>query len=181
MNGSNISIFLKFSLTRDSQIQRTRKILSIILGTYTCLGVLGTITVIFGNSSNACSIKTTRIAEIIELLSLILVCSYGLFVTHYYCETGLRVFVWLIIIELVMISISIIIVIFIIFRGIHRPAPNSTIYRERDSLMIRTQIGAFFCAFIYIVAFVLDIIIVKFAFKLAKLIAVKRSLTVPQI
>ncbi|CAF5012379.1 unnamed protein product [Rotaria sp. Silwood1] len=146
-----------------------------------CLCILEAISMIFGNSSNACLIKTGPVAELVEFLSLIIAYSFGLFVARRYYETGLRIFASLIVLEMVMISIGIIIVVLIIFGAIPRTAPNSTAYREHDSLMIRTQIGAFYCAFVYIVTFILDIIIVKFAFKLAKLIAVERSSTMPQI
>ncbi|CAF1222460.1 unnamed protein product [Rotaria sordida] len=181
MHSSNKPVFIKFSLIEDPQVQRTRRILSIILGTCICLSVLRMISVIFGNGSNACLIKTEFVAEIVQFLSSILAYSFGLFVTRRYYETGLRIFAWLIILELVIIGIGIIIVVLIILGGIPRTVPNSTTYKDRDSLMIRTQIGALTCAFIYVFASVLDIIIAKFAFKLINLIGIKRSLPVSQI
>ncbi|CAF1217710.1 unnamed protein product [Rotaria sordida] len=140
----------------------------------------GTITIIFGPTIDICLIGNGNIAKIAGCLISILFYTFGIFVAYRYYQTGLRVFAWLNIITLIILGIAI---VALFITGI----TNSnnillSIYNgQYPNTMIKTRTGAFVCAFIYIPDFILNIIIVKFSFKLAKLIDAKISLTSQQI
>ncbi|CAF0907571.1 unnamed protein product [Rotaria sordida] len=180
MDGYNQPLSKLFPFNQDPEIQRTRKILLIILGV--CLGILlsGMINVIFGPTIDICLIGNGHIAEIIEYLISIILYTFGLFVVYRYSEIGLRVFAWLNIITLIIVGI-VILALFIIGMTNSNDINLSTLYGENPTRIIKTQKGPFFCAFLYIPDCILTIIIVKFAFKLAKIINHKKSLPIQQV
>ncbi|CAF1418733.1 unnamed protein product [Rotaria sp. Silwood1] len=79
------------SPAEDPEIQRTRKILLIILGVCLTFSIIGTINAISGNEIANRMQATQRGAQIGQSLISIIFYGFGIFVAYRYYETGLRV------------------------------------------------------------------------------------------
>ncbi|CAF1605411.1 unnamed protein product [Rotaria sordida] len=175
----NIAVPIKLALLKDHQIQRTRRTFSVILGVLIGLGVFATIVSFYGSNNDICLLTPRRVPKTIEYLMSIIFCIFGFHVAHRYSTIGLRVFAWLIIFELVIDGIMIIVFFHIGATASH--ARNSNVYRQSEARISYTSPNAFLCALIYIFDFIFDIIIVRLAFKLAKLIEIRKSSIIQQI
>ncbi|CAF3771104.1 unnamed protein product [Rotaria sp. Silwood1] len=88
INTSYIPVSRPLSLTEDPEIQRTRKILLIILSAFS---VISTISAISGNGMSNSMQETRRGTQIGQSLISLLFYGFGIFVAYRYYETGLRV------------------------------------------------------------------------------------------
>ncbi|CAF0997331.1 unnamed protein product [Rotaria sordida] len=179
INTPYIPVSRPLLLNEDPEIRRTRKILIIILGVCLALSVVGMINAVSGSEVRHGMQDGRRGVEMGQSVIAILFYSFGIFVAHRYYQTGLRVFAWLGIIELVIFSI--IIIVIICFAITATAAANITDDDMNKSILIGASVAIFFVIIICIACLILTIIIVKFAFKLARLIDAKRSLTIQQI
>ncbi|CAF3729854.1 unnamed protein product [Rotaria sp. Silwood1] len=125
----------------------------------------------------------TRLEEIGEWLIEFFLYAFALFVAYRYSETGLRVFAWLGVINLVLFGFVILI---LIISGIFGSPKNdssdkySTTSRQNIERVNKEPYSPFFCVAIYAVNFILMIIIVKLTFKFSKLIAAKKAYLIQQ-
>ncbi|CAF2705403.1 unnamed protein product [Rotaria sp. Silwood2] len=182
INIPNWSLSKQTLLNADLEVRRTRKTLVVIGGVCLVLFVCGLIDAIFTSTIRYCLIPNTRLEEIGEFLIEIFLYALTLFCAYRYSETGLRVFAWLGVIELICLGF----VILILIPGIFRlPEKNSIDKYSTTSLqnierVNKKRYGPFFCACVYITDFILTIIIVKLTFKLSKLIAAKKANLIQQ-
>ncbi|CAF3565778.1 unnamed protein product [Rotaria sp. Silwood1] len=91
INTSSIPVSKPLSVIEDPEIQRTRKILLIILGVCLAFSVIGTINAISGNGISNRMQGTQRGAQIGQSLISVIFYGFGIFVAYQYYETGLRV------------------------------------------------------------------------------------------
>ncbi|CAM2726260.1 unnamed protein product [Rotaria socialis] len=150
------------SLNEDPEIRRTRKVLLIIVGVCLGLAVLGVVSSIVGSE-----------APIIFL-------SFGCLVAYRYSPTGLKVFAWLNVVGLVILGIGVIVCIF--FGFVSLTVVASAANDRGQGIQVGVSIMVLlFVTIILIAAFILQIVIMKLAFKLARLIEAKKSLPHQQI
>ncbi|CAF3127688.1 unnamed protein product [Rotaria socialis] len=170
---STLPVSKPFSLTEDPEIKRARKILGIILGVLIVLTVLSTIGSIAGNGVANNSEYSSRGVEIGQSLISVVFFSFGYFVVHRYSKIGLLVFAWLNIIGLVIDGI---LVVLLFVAGLTSVTNGSSVNNSQTNGMLVGGSTAFFVEIVIIIAaFILQIVIVKFAFKLARLIEAKKS------
>ncbi|CAF1219116.1 unnamed protein product, partial [Rotaria sp. Silwood1] len=89
--GSNMPVPQLLSMTGDLKIQRTRKVLLIILGILLALSLISTITAIYGNRIGDGIKETHGGMQFGQSLISVLFYGFGIFVAYRYYETGLRV------------------------------------------------------------------------------------------
>ncbi|CAF2025390.1 unnamed protein product [Rotaria magnacalcarata] len=157
---------------KDRKIRCTRKVLLIVLGMLLSMAILRTIFIIvdFGatnHSSN--SMLSVQFGQ--SVISVILY-SFGYLVTHRYSKIGLRVFAWLNIIDLVIVGIAL--AILFVSVSTFLSTRISTLDGQHQGIGIGLSIVVFVAIILIIAAFILQIIIVKLAFKLARLIEAKK-------
>ncbi|CAF2058350.1 unnamed protein product [Rotaria magnacalcarata] len=178
----NKSVSQLLSLTEDSEIQRTRKILLIMLGVclgLTVIGAAGAIGLIAGHElTNNSEYKTYR-ASIVQSFSSIVFFGFGYLVTHRYSQIGLQVFAWINIIELVIVGV--LLAFLAIFSLAFLTITNSTYNYNNWDIMVRLSIFVYIIIVFVIAACIVQIVIVTFAFKLARLIEARKSLFHQQI
>ncbi|CAF1247590.1 unnamed protein product [Rotaria sordida] len=178
IDNASVSVVKSLSATNDSKIRRIRKNLLIILSI--CLGLTGMIlittyffqTAVFPDSKYGYLYLVVLIGVI---LILIVFYSFGIFVTSRYHHTGLRVFAWLNIIYLIILGITLIgLFLLLIPQIIH---VNN---RKGGPIGLASAFAiAMLLLFIIIclTAFIITVFIVKFVFKLVRLIANNKCLT----
>ncbi|CAF3522470.1 unnamed protein product [Rotaria socialis] len=177
---SGIMISQPLPLNKDLEIRLTRIILLIMLGVSigaAVLGVLGAIASIASNDvqyGSKYSIRQTGIGQ--SLISLLLY-SFGYLVAYRYSQTGLRVFAWINIFALASAGIGL--VVRMIFGFLVLTTPTSTDHGQL--ILASLSVFLFFVVIIIIACFVYQIVIIKHAFKLARLIEAKKSLFFQQI
>ncbi|CAF3127706.1 unnamed protein product [Rotaria socialis] len=167
------------SLTDDPEIRRTRKILLILLSGILVLAVLGTIGSITGNGVTNNSEYSSRGVQIGRSLISVVFLSFGYLVAHRYSKIGLLVFAWLNIIGLVIDGI---IVVLLFVAGLTSLTNASSVNNSQTNGMLVGGSTAFFVVIVIIIAgSIVQIVIVKFAFKLARLIEAKKASFCQQI
>ncbi|CAF3230728.1 unnamed protein product [Rotaria socialis] len=167
------------SLTDDPEIRRTRKILLILLSGILVLAVLGTIGSITGNGATNNSEYSSRGVQIGRSLISVVFLSFGYLVAHRYSKIGLLVFAWLNIIGLVIDGI---IVVLLFVAGLTSLTNASSVNNSQTNGMLVGGSTAFFVVIVIIIAgSIVQIVIVKFAFKLARLIEAKKASFCQQI
>ncbi|CAF1625952.1 unnamed protein product [Rotaria magnacalcarata] len=162
------------SLTDDPEIRRTRKNLRILLGVLLVLAVLGTISSIAGVGITNNSKYSSRGAEISQSIISVVFLSFGYLVVHRYSNIGLRVFAWLNIIDLVIVGIAL--AILVICGLVVVSTTSSVVDAEQKGILVGLSMVVIIAIILIIAGFILQIIIVKLAFKLARLIEAKKSL-----
>ncbi|CAF3127617.1 unnamed protein product [Rotaria socialis] len=170
------SVSQPLSLAEDFEIRRTRKILLIMLGV--CLGLAvigaaGAIGAIAGHYITNSTEYTTYRASIVQSFSSIVFFGFGYLVTHRYSRIGLQVFAWISIIELVIVGIAL--VLLVVFSLVFLTITNSTHNYNSWDIMVPLSIFVYIMIVFVIAACILRIVIVKFAFKLARLIETRKS------
>ncbi|CAF3632865.1 unnamed protein product [Rotaria socialis] len=167
------------SLTDDPEIRRTRKILLILLSGILVLAVLGTIGSITGNGVTNNSEYSSRGVQIGRSLISVVFLSFGYLVAHRYSKIGLLVFACLNIIGLVIDGI---LVVLLFVAGLTSLANASSLNNSQTNGMLVGGSTAFFVVIVIIIAgSIVQIVIVKFAFKLARLIEAKKASFCQQI
>ncbi|CAF3725010.1 unnamed protein product [Rotaria sp. Silwood1] len=89
-DGFNMPVPQLLLLTGDLKIQRTRRVLLIILGILLAPSLVSTITVIYGNRIGDGIKKTHGGMQFGQSLISVLFYGFGIFVAYRYYETGLR-------------------------------------------------------------------------------------------
>ncbi|CAF0803910.1 unnamed protein product [Rotaria sordida] len=166
-------------MNQDPEVQRTRRILLIVLGVCLALCLMNAINAIFGHNSQHHIKQTQHGVQVGQSLISIAFYTFGIIAAYRYSQIGLRVFAWLGVISLIILGIAI--AVFLIFGITAITAGSVTDDNMSKSLMIGTSFVFFILACVVIVAFILTIIIVKLAFKLAKLINGKQTVVIQQI
>ncbi|CAF3127670.1 unnamed protein product [Rotaria socialis] len=161
------------SLNDDPEIRRTRKILLVILGVLFVLAVLGTIGSIAGNGVTNNFGYSSRGVQIGRSLISVVFLSFGYLVAHRYSKIGLLVFAWLNIIGLVISGIAV--MLLFVLGLVSLTNPSSVNNTQAYGILIGESIVFFVVIVIIIAAFILQTVIVKFAFKLARLIEANKS------
>ncbi|CAF0898166.1 unnamed protein product [Rotaria sordida] len=177
-NVSNMFAPQSLSLDNDPKIQRIRKILSITIGILFAFFIVGMISAIFGHGIGNGIKETSHGAQVGQSLILVFFYTFGLFVTYRYSATGLRVFAWLDIISVSMLITGILSVLFLDFS----PSTTKKLAYDRDRKdFINDQSSSIYIVIPGAIAVgALDIVIIKYAFQLAKLIDIKKSLAIRQ-
>ncbi|CAF1333164.1 unnamed protein product [Adineta steineri] len=170
-----LTIPKELSLTENYEIQRTRKILLIILGVCLALSVVGTISAISESKLEGDIGVPRRSSQGGHSFISMLYCSFGIIVTYQYSQNGLRVLVCLGIIMLVIMGIVATIILCLAIGAV--AFLNYTDNNEKQAMIIGVSLGAFIFLLTYAVDFILTVIIVKFAFKLTRLIDGNKHLT----
>ncbi|CAF4750166.1 unnamed protein product [Rotaria sp. Silwood1] len=177
-DGPDLPALQSLSLTEDPQIQRTRKILLIILGVLFALSVVGMLTTASENRIWNGIQETSRGVSVGEYLIVVLLYGFGIFVAYRYHAIGLQVFACLEIISLAMVGITIIIAF---FWGLSPSTSEKFAYDRHRSGYMKGASSIIWMSLPFAIAVcVLDITIIQFSFKLAKLIDVKRCLALRQ-
>ncbi|CAF1316318.1 unnamed protein product [Adineta steineri] len=174
-----LTIPKELSLTENYEIQRTRKILLIILGVCLALSVVGTISAISESKLEGDIGVPRRSSQGGHSFISMLYCSFGIIVTYQYSQNGLRVLVCLGIIMLVIMGIVATIILCLAIGAV--AFLNYTDNNEKQAMIIGVSLGAFIFLLTYAVDFILTVIIVKFAFKLARLIDGNKHLTTQRV
>jgi hypothetical protein len=181
MNSSYITVPKPLLLTEDREVQRTRKILIIILGVCLGLCVVALVSMVFGSALTTEMNGTQRSIKVGQAIIAILFYGFGIFVARRYSAIGLRVFAWLNIIELVAMGIGIVLLVFVMIMGVSVINYAAVVYGQMKDLLVGATEGTFiFTIIIYIAAFVLLVIIVKLTFKLARAIDANQRLIIQQ-
>ncbi|CAF1037383.1 unnamed protein product [Adineta steineri] len=170
-----LTIPKELSLTENYEIQRTRKILIIILGVCLALSVVGTISAISESKLEGDIGVPRRSSQGGHSFISMLYCSFGIIVTYQYSQNGLRVLVCLGIIMLVIMGIAATIILCLAIGAV--AFLNYTDNNEKQAMIVGVSFGAFIFLLTYAVDFILTVIIVKFAFKLTRLIDGNKHLT----
>ncbi|CAF1500109.1 unnamed protein product [Adineta steineri] len=170
-----LTIPKELSLTENYEIQRTRKILLIILGVCLALSVVGTISAISESKLEGDIGVPRRSSQGGHSFISMLYCSFGIIVTYQYSQNGLRVLVCLGIIMLVIMGIAATIILCLAIGAV--AFLNYTDNNEKQAMIVGVSFGAFIFLLTYAVDFILTVIIVKFAFKLTRLIDGNKHLT----
>ncbi|CAF3667639.1 unnamed protein product, partial [Rotaria socialis] len=140
------------------------------------LTVLSTIGSIAGNGVANNSEYSSRGVEIGQSLISVVFFSFGYFVVHRYSQGEnlfQEEFAWLNIIGLVIDGI---LVVLLFVAGLTSVTNGSSVNNSQTNGMLVGGSTAFFVEIVIIIAaFILQIVIVKFAFKLARLIEAKKS------
>ncbi|UJR07538.1 hypothetical protein I4U23_011826 [Adineta vaga] len=172
-------------LTDDREVQRTRKILLIIFGILLGLNILS-IAVFIINSTTTTSTSTTASAYYLKqnrtytftqpVLSAIFY-ALAFYVTYNYHPTGLRVVAWLLIIATVLLclSFSLFSILFIIIIS------GVPIHEQLDSYVTVSGVIITVLGIIVAVSLVIQIILIKLCFKLARLINANKKVSIPQV
>ncbi|CAF3440416.1 unnamed protein product [Rotaria socialis] len=166
------------SLTADPQIQKTRKILLIVLGMLVVLSAISTIADICKTTIREDSVRRPpRGVPIVESLVLHLVYSFGFFVTYRYHKLSLQVFAWLNVVLLFYFGIGYVgfLVGTIILAFSNSDERSIYIYENRD---INVPVGICVSILTMSAVLVFTILIVMLSFKLAKLIRMEQPGTV---
>ncbi|CAM4936780.1 unnamed protein product [Rotaria socialis] len=167
------------SLTDDPEIRRTLKILLILLSGILVLAVLATVGSVAGNGVTNNSEYSSRGVEISRSLIPVVFLSFVYLVAHRYSKIALLVFVWLNIIGLVIAGI-ILVLLFVV--GLTSLTNGSSVNNSQtNGMRVGGSIVFFVVIFIIFAAFILHIVIGKFAFKLARLIEAKKPSFCQQI
>ncbi|CAF1625958.1 unnamed protein product [Rotaria magnacalcarata] len=163
----------RLSITDDPEIRRTRRILLITFGVLLVLAALGTVSSIAGNRITNNSKYSSDGVEIGRSLISVVFFSFGYLVAHRYSKIGLLVFAWLSIIGLVIGGIVVVqlLIVGLTFSTNARSINNS----QTNGMLVGASTVFFVVIVIFVVASIIQIVIVRFAFKLAKLIEVKKS------
>ncbi|CAF1368494.1 unnamed protein product [Rotaria sp. Silwood1] len=171
-------------LTDDPEIRRTRRIIMIICSICIVICAIDAIHTYFIDTIGYCLKPNGRSEVIGQYFIAILLYSFALFVAYRYSETGLRVIVWLGIFELFVVAI----VIIYLINSVTSSSGSNTFSNEYSTSKpkdnnhyINKPIDSIICILTYIGGFILKLIIVRLAFKLARLIDVKKTLVIKQI
>ncbi|CAF2862858.1 unnamed protein product [Rotaria sp. Silwood2] len=175
---SNIPISQSLSLVGDPEIQRIRKFLLIAIAILLAFSLVSIITVISGKRIEDGIKEIHGGVQFGQSIILLFFYIFGIFVVYRYYETGLRVFGWLGTIIMIIMAILIVVLLFV---GIAASATKD-LDNDNDNKnpMTAVSMGIFVTVLSSIARLILTIIIIIFAFKLAKLIDVKRSLAIQQ-
>ncbi|CAF3379955.1 unnamed protein product [Rotaria socialis] len=173
MGNPYVPVSQLLSLADDPEIRRTRKNLRILLGVLLVLTVLGTISSITGNGIVNNSKYSSRGTEIAQSIISVLFLSFGYLAAQRYSKIGLRVFAWLNIIELVIMGIVLAILV-ICGLVVVRAASSAANGEQKGILVLSIVVVVVIIA--VIIGLILQVIIVKMSFKLARLIEAKESL-----
>ncbi|CAF2025392.1 unnamed protein product [Rotaria magnacalcarata] len=154
-------------LNKDPEIRETRKLILLILGVCIALSVFGT----------TGSKYSGRQAGIGQSLASLLLYSFAYLVTYRYSSTGLRAFAWISIFGLVSTGIGLVVLMIFDFLTLTASTANA----NGQLILAGLSLDLLFLVIISIIAFVLQIMIIKLAFKLARLIGAKKSLFFQQL
>ncbi|CAM4967949.1 unnamed protein product [Rotaria socialis] len=143
------------------------------IGLLVVLAVLGTIGSIAGNGVTNNFGYSSRGVQIGRSLISVVFLSFGYLVAHRYSKIGLLVFAWLNIIGLVISGI--VVMLLFVLGLVSLTNPSSVNNTQAYGILIGESIVFFVVIVIIIAAFILQIVIVKFAFKLARLIEANKS------
>ncbi|UJR07532.1 hypothetical protein I4U23_011820 [Adineta vaga] len=167
------------SLKYNVEIQRTRKILLIILGVCLGLSIAGALSAISTSAvRNEIGSSKGRSEVGFNIIS-ILFYAFGTFVAYRYYQIGLRIFAIIGVIILVLEAIAVILLL--LLGVVVLTALSQSDAGEHKGMIVGASFGAFFVIFIVAASFILTVIIVKFAFKLARLIDANKYLMVQSV
>ncbi|CAF3727842.1 unnamed protein product [Rotaria sp. Silwood1] len=162
--GSNMPVPQLLSMTGDLKIQRTRKVLLIILGILLALSLISTITAIYGNRIGDGIKETHGGMQFGQSLISVLFYGFGIFVAYRYYETGLRVFAGLSIIILITMAI---LIVFLLFAGIAASATGNFSNDDKSqTLTLGVSIGILAIVLACIARLVLTVTILSHSFLL---------------
>ena len=179
MNSYHIVGSPVLSLAKDPQIKRTRKILLIILGVCFVLSVLGAINGFISTGITDTYWQSERYGQSIRSVISVLYFALGYLVAYRYYSIGLRVFAWVCIIDLIISGIAFGLIIYLAFTYI---ATQSKAGDEQfEAITGEMKIVILFAIIVIIISFILTMVIIKLAFKLATLIENKKSKRIQQM
>ncbi|CAF3362693.1 unnamed protein product [Rotaria socialis] len=165
----------KWSLLKaDPQIKQTQNNLQILISVLLTLSVIGTILTIVDSLAGYDRNISLRVASMVRPLLALILHGFGFSVTYRYNELGLLAFAWLILIGLFLLGMRLEFLLVSLIVSAFSSTGEDARYR-----LVSTgeSIASFFAALIYVVVFILTIIVPILAFKLAKLIRMKKSET----
>ncbi|CAF3671991.1 unnamed protein product [Adineta steineri] len=160
MNNSDVPTTKPLELVKDPQLQRSRKILLIMIGIYFGICLVGTFAKIVNDAGNS-----QKNASVVGSIASIAYYGFGLLVSYKYSEIGLRVFAWLGVVILVITGIALILLFLaavaglavagVAFSALDSIKNNSTVVPSVDKAAIKgTMFG--FSALIFI-SFILNL------------------------
>ncbi|CAF2361054.1 unnamed protein product [Rotaria sp. Silwood2] len=171
MTDVSIVLNISSSLLHDPVVNRTRKILLILIGILLVLGLIYFIFILhsYAAKNSLQSQLPNNSAQLVSILIYIVYYSFGLLVTYRYYQTGLLVFAWLGSVSLLLIlAIAMVILIGII------------VATSRLGF-VKGIIVAIIFIIIFLTALLLQIFTVRYAFVLSKLLKNTKRLTTEQI
>ncbi|CAF1394666.1 unnamed protein product [Adineta ricciae] len=178
MNSPTLLSPRPLGLKDNDEVQRTRKFLLIILGVCLALSVASAVSAIPGSSYESETGTTRRSSQVGENFVAILFYTFGIVVAYNYYQTGLRVFAYLGVIILGFAGIAAVIFLFL---GISALVAVSQSGKGQYGFLLGASIGAFLFVILLVANVILTVIIVKFAFKLARLIEASERLAVQPV
>ncbi|CAF1325100.1 unnamed protein product [Adineta ricciae] len=122
--------------------------------------------------------RTRRSSQVGENLVAALFYTFGILAAYNYYQTGLRVFAYL---GVIILSFVGIVVVICLFLGISALAVGSQFDKEQRGFLLGASIGVFFFVVLLAANVILTVIIVKYAFKLARLIDASERLAVQPV
>ncbi|CAF0892066.1 unnamed protein product [Adineta ricciae] len=178
MNSPTLLSPRPLGLKDNEEVQRTRKILLIILGVCLALSVASALSSIPESSYESEAGRTRRSSQVGENLVAALFYTFGILAAYNYYQTGLRVFAYL---GVIILSFVGIVVVICLFLGISALAVGSQFDKEQRGFLLGASIGVFFFVVLLAANVILTVIIVKYAFKLARLIDASERLAVQPV
>ncbi|CAF1325118.1 unnamed protein product [Adineta ricciae] len=150
----------------DRQLQRTRKILLIVFGIFLGLSIFSLAMPFMGVSTATYGLERNYTPQFVQSILSIAFYSFGYYVAHNYHPIGLRVVAWIMIISAVFLcltTIGVFILLIVIMAGVEFP-------REFQSLAVFGGVLLSVVAVVSLIVFIVEIILIKLCFKLARLI-----------
>ncbi|CAF2072161.1 unnamed protein product [Rotaria magnacalcarata] len=159
------------SLADQVQLKRTRKILLIAVGAFWVLSLFNMISTGLELSREPDSERKIKNLIVEQAVLSVILNTFGLFAIFGYRRTGLLVFAWLNIVELIFISIVIAFILFafgaVIFVASQRSVDNAYIMAPTIIIVIE--------AILLFSYFAVKTFIVKYSFKLARIIKANKQ------
>ncbi|CAF3071517.1 unnamed protein product [Rotaria socialis] len=180
----NLALMKQLQLDGEPEIRRTRRNIAILFGICIVFNVFVLINSMFTNTFYVCLLHNGRYETIAVCLCGIFYFGLGLLAACRYSEIGLRVIGIVGIFQLAMLALSIVGLIGLAFmykwlESVSNMYSNE--YRSSTDQVIRKRMIPIFCIVLYTIDFILMIIMVKLAFKLAGFIGAKKAMTIQQV